>query len=83
MLIGKKSLYNKGFMKILLIGVLLVLNNISSAQVWTLKQCIDTARVYNKNLQIGKNTIAHGKKKRKEAIPSDNPILNTAPSAWG
>jgi len=68
MLIGKKNLYSKGFVKILLIGILLILNNISSAQVWTLQQCIDTARVYNKNLQIGKNTIALGEQKRKEAV---------------
>jgi len=37
------------------------------AQVWTLQQCIDTAQVYNKNLQIGKNNIAIGEQKQKEA----------------
>jgi OMF family outer membrane factor len=67
MLIGKKSLYSKGFMKIFLMGVLLVFNNISNAQEWTLQQCIDTAMVYNKNLRMGKNTMALGEQKHKEA----------------
>jgi OMF family outer membrane factor len=37
------------------------------AQVWTLQQCIDTAQIYNKNLQIGRNNIAIGEQKQKEA----------------
>jgi len=37
------------------------------AQVWTLKQCIDTAQIYNKNLQMGRNNIAIGEQKQKEA----------------
>ena len=38
------------------------------AQVWTLQQCIDTAQVYNKTLQIGRNNISISQQKRKEAI---------------
>ena len=37
------------------------------AQVWTLQQCIDTARVYNKTLQMSRNNIAISQQKRKEA----------------
>ena len=29
----------------------------SQAQVWTLQQCIDTAQVHNKNLQMSRNNI--------------------------
>jgi len=68
MLIREKSLHREGFIKILLIAIILVLNNISSAQVWTLKQCVDTGSVYNKNLQMGKNNIALGEQKHKEAV---------------
>lgn len=37
------------------------------AQVWTLQQCIDTAQVYNKALQMSRNNIAISQQKRKEA----------------
>lgn len=36
------------------------------AQVWTLQQCIDTAQVYNKTLQMSRNNIALGQQKQKE-----------------
>lgn len=38
------------------------------AQVWTLQQCIDTAQVYNKSLQISRNAKAISEQKQKEAI---------------
>ena len=37
------------------------------AQVWTMQQCIDTAQGHNKNLQMGRNNIAIGEQKAKEA----------------
>jgi OMF family outer membrane factor len=37
------------------------------AQVWTLQQCIDTAQVYNKTLQISRNDMEAGTEKEKEA----------------
>lgn len=37
------------------------------AQVWSLQQCIDTAQVYNKNLQISRNNRIIGEQKEKEA----------------
>lgn len=39
----------------------------AQAQVWTLQQCIDTAQVHNKNLQMSRNNIAIGEQKEKEA----------------
>lgn len=39
----------------------------AQAQVWTLKQCIDTAQSNNKNLQISRNNIQIGEQKHKEA----------------
>ena len=37
------------------------------AQVWSLQQCIDTAQVYNKKLQVNRNDIAIGEQREKEA----------------
>lgn len=37
------------------------------AQVWSLQQCIDTAQVRNKNLQIGKNNMLISEQKEKES----------------
>jgi outer membrane protein TolC len=49
--------------------LLLFFNRISiaQAQVWTMQQCIDTAQVHNKNLQMSRNNIAIGEQKEKEA----------------
>ncbi|MEN9447992.1 MAG: hypothetical protein RJA25_1282 [Bacteroidota bacterium] len=42
-------------------------NTVQAQEVWTLKQCIDTAQVYNKTLQISKNNISISEQKKKEA----------------
>ncbi|MBP9186567.1 MAG: TolC family protein [Bacteroidia bacterium] len=52
---------------LLVIALLLLAYNNSYAQVWSLQQCIDTAQVYNKNLQINRNNIAISNQKTKEA----------------
>lgn len=52
--------------KILLLLVMLIFQT-TQAQVWTLKQCIDTAQAHNKNLQMSRNNIAMGAQKAKEA----------------
>ena len=39
----------------------------SQAQVSTLQQCIDTAQIYNKNLQMSRNNMAIGEQKKNEA----------------
>jgi OMF family outer membrane factor len=51
----------------LLMLFLLIGFYISQAQVWTLRQCIDTAQVHNKNLQMSRNNIAISKQREKEA----------------
>jgi outer membrane protein TolC len=47
---------------ILLIGVFKI-----NAQVWTVQQCIDSAIVNNKNLQLNRNNVATSIEKQKEA----------------
>ena len=41
--------------------------NAAQAQVWSLQQCIETAQVHNKNLQMSRNNISIGEQKEKEA----------------
>lgn len=50
------------FLMFILIG-----KNTTQAQVWSLEQCIDTALVHNKNLQMSRNNISIGDQKEKEA----------------
>ncbi len=38
-----------------------------NAQAWSQQQCVDTAQVHNRNLQMGRNNIAIGEQKEKEA----------------
>lgn len=51
------------FISILFIGW----NTVQAQEVWTLKQCIDTAQVHNKNLQINRNKISISEQREKEA----------------
>ncbi len=51
------------FVLILLIGW----NVVHAQEVWTLKQCIDTVQVHNKNLQINRNNISIIEQREKEA----------------
>jgi OMF family outer membrane factor len=51
------------FFSILIIGW----NSSQAQEVWTLKQCIDTAEVHNKTLQINRNNIAISEQRKKEA----------------
>jgi len=48
----------------------------TNAQLWTLQQCIDTAQINNKNLQINRNNILLGEQKHKEAIATLIPKVN-------
>ena len=47
------------------------------AQGWSLQQCIDTAQVYNKKLQVNRNDIAIGEQREKEAKANLNPKLTS------
>jgi outer membrane protein TolC len=40
--------------------------HIVNGQTWTLQQCIDTAQIYSKTLQMGRNNISIGEQKSKE-----------------
>lgn len=54
--------------KLILSLIVLSRWNVAQAQeVWTLKQCIDTAQVYNKTLQINRNHIRISEQREKEA----------------
>lgn len=46
------------------------------AQVWSLQQCIDTAQIYNKALQMSRNNMAISQQKRKEATASLIPKIS-------
>lgn len=48
----------------------------AQAQVWTLQQCIDTAQVNNKSIQISRNNIQIGGQKQKEANANLIPKIN-------
>ena len=53
-----------------LIFILLIFigwNTVQAQDVWALKQCIDTAQVYNKTLQINRNHISISQQREKEA----------------
>lgn len=51
----------------LIILLFVIGHQTAQAQVWTMQQCIDTALVHNKNLQMSRNTIAIGEQREKEA----------------
>lgn len=48
----------------------------AQAQQWSLKQCIDTAQVKNKMLQISENNVSIGEQRHKEAVAGLIPKLN-------
>jgi outer membrane protein TolC len=52
---------------VLLLVLLLFASLSSNAQQWSLEQCIDTAQVHNKNLQMSRNSMLILEQKEKEA----------------
>lgn len=62
--------------KLLFLVLLSGISQFSSAQAWTLEQCIDTAQVYNKNLQIQRNNTEIGIQKQEEAKGNLLPKVN-------
>ena len=53
------------FSLFLLVGILV--SQPLKAQVWTLKQCLDTAQQYNKNLLVSRNNVLIGQEKEQES----------------
>ncbi len=61
---------------ILLVLLIVVTVRPAQSQVWTLQQCIDTALVNNKNLQISRNSMEVGEQKHQEALANLIPKVN-------
>ena len=55
------------YKRFLLLILLAFASMSSNAQQWSLEQCIDTAQVHNKNLQMSRNSILILEQKEKEA----------------
>lgn len=53
--------------QILILLLFIIGFNSAQAQVWTLQQCIDTAQIYNKALQMNRNNIAISQQRKMEA----------------
>jgi len=63
--------------KIILLLLLTVVSvRPAQSQIWTLQQCIDTALVYNKSLQISRNSMEIAEQKHKEAWANLIPKVN-------
>jgi OMF family outer membrane factor len=60
---------------VLLIAISAVIPT-KAQQIWTLQQCLDTALLNNKNLQIGRNNIELGEQKQAEAKSNLIPKIN-------
>ena len=72
-----KKLVNAYKLKMILTFIGLWIFSLSGqGQVWTLQDCLDTAQVHNKNLQIQRNNIAIGSQKQLEAKSKLLPKLN-------
>lgn len=64
MLVNTHSFKQTTFSLFLLVGILV--SQPLKAQVWTLKQCLDTAQQYNKNLLVSRNNLLIGEQKVQE-----------------
>ncbi|MDD3322831.1 MAG: TolC family protein [Paludibacter sp.] len=62
--------------RLLLFLLTIVIISPTQAQPWSLKQCIDTAQVKNKMLQISENNISIGEQRHKEAVAGLIPKVN-------
>lgn len=67
-------LYKKPLLIIFLMG--LSFSMMAQAQVWSLQQCLDTAKASNKNLLMAKNNILISEQREQEAKASLVPKLN-------
>lgn len=62
----------------LVLGLVLILswNTTQAQEIWSLRQCIDTAQAHNKNLQINRNSISLSQEREKEAKANLIPKLS-------
>ncbi len=63
-------------LKVVFITFALLFSTGAIAQNWTLQQCIDTARVHNKNLQMSRNSMEIGEERQQEAKANLIPKIN-------
>lgn len=63
---------------LLLINIIITITLSGKAQPWTLQQCIDTAQLHNKNLQISRNNMEIVSQKQKEATANLFPKVSIA-----
>lgn len=61
---------------LLSLAMVMIMSFQGQSQTWSLQQCIDTAQVHNKNLQISRNNMAIGVQKQKEATANLFPKVN-------
>jgi OMF family outer membrane factor len=61
---------------ILLLSFTALISGKAQSQVWSLQQCIDTALVHNKSLQISRNSREVGEQKHQEALANLIPKVN-------
>jgi OMF family outer membrane factor len=79
-----KNFYHRKFVNIykqskylwITAGFVFLFAYMGNGQSWSLQQCIDTALVYNKNLQMGRNQIVISEEKQKEAKAGLLPKVN-------
>lgn len=72
-----RLLVNVHLHKILIVVFLLTAATYSAkTQIWSLQQCIDTAQVHNKNLQISRNIMAMGEQRKLETKANLIPKIN-------
>jgi OMF family outer membrane factor len=69
------NIHKRKLILLLLIALFAVLPS-KAQQVWTLQQCLDTAQLNNKNLQIGRNNVLIGEQKQAEAKSNLIPKIN-------
>ncbi len=76
--ISDKKLVNVHILKlwIFTLGLLVYSTHSGQAQTWTLQQCIDTALVHNKNLQMSKNNTELVSERQREAKANLLPKAN-------
>jgi OMF family outer membrane factor len=61
---------------LLLFIAVIAVPELQAQQTWTLQQCLDTAQLNNKNLQINRNNIELGEQKQAEAKSNLIPKIN-------
>jgi outer membrane protein TolC len=71
-----KSHANSAGYKLILMLLFLFIPESFPQKIWTLEECIDTALVNNRNLQISSNNILSSKEKHKEAVANLIPKIN-------